>query len=211
MVCQQVINNKKQCSKCKEWKDITNFWKDKRVRTGLKACCKICHYKMNRKWQIKNKHKMREYQKIYKEKHPEKQKEYYQKHKDKRLLKNKIWREKNKDEIKKKSHEYYLLNKERLYQKNREWFNTEKGKLLERKRRAKRRGLRDIEFFPNIFPDGIKIEWHHINDFIIVPLPVETHRQSYTNNLALHRKLAEQWIEYIYGINPIWIMAMSCL
>lgn len=41
---------KQQCSKCKLEKDTSDFFKDKRMKTGLYSACKSCHQEYHRKW-----------------------------------------------------------------------------------------------------------------------------------------------------------------
>jgi len=59
-------NKGKICSKCKEWKQFTSFFRDKAMRDGFHNQCKACEklYKS-------------EYQKYYHEKFPEKDREYH--------------------------------------------------------------------------------------------------------------------------------------
>ena len=44
----------KVCSKCKQEKDFTDFYKDKRGRDGLQSSCKCCSIEANRRWQKAN-------------------------------------------------------------------------------------------------------------------------------------------------------------
>ena len=83
---------KKQCTKCKEERSYSEFFKDKRTKDGLYSACKSCHYgsykswrkrkgreydikyrkenrnklnKMHSKWVAKNKERVRVYQAKY--------------------------------------------------------------------------------------------------------------------------------------------------
>lgn len=57
--------NKKRCSKCKEIKDVINFQKNRRFKSGLSCSCKSCINKRN-----KLEHR-KAYQKDYQKKHKE--------------------------------------------------------------------------------------------------------------------------------------------
>lgn len=46
---------RKQCSKCKEWKETTEFWKYKRFKDGLACYCKSCKKVLDREWYKKYK------------------------------------------------------------------------------------------------------------------------------------------------------------
>ena len=51
----------KQCSKCKELKDINNFYKKKNNLDGYSGYCKTCHSQDGKKYRLKNKNKIKEY------------------------------------------------------------------------------------------------------------------------------------------------------
>jgi len=53
---------------------------------------------------------------------------------------------------------------------------------------------------PDIFPAGIKTQNHHINDWFVVPVPVETHKRAITNRY-FHRKHVNEWIETYLMLN----------
>ncbi|MBN1429037.1 MAG: HNH endonuclease [Anaerolineae bacterium] len=43
----------KRCTRCHEWKDDSDFYKDKSKRDGLKSHCKACHETYKRKYRAK--------------------------------------------------------------------------------------------------------------------------------------------------------------
>ena len=47
----------KQCSKCREWKPETEFYRDKRTKDGLKCQCKKCHCETTVSTRDKDKHR----------------------------------------------------------------------------------------------------------------------------------------------------------
>ncbi len=48
------------CTKCKELKEATEFYEDKRTKDGLQSCCKICSNKATKKWSLENKEHIKE-------------------------------------------------------------------------------------------------------------------------------------------------------
>lgn len=76
------MENKKQCSKCKEWKDLEEFSKDSNTKDGLGLRCKSCC------------------------------KEYYDKNKSKNLLQKKEYYIKNREKILSQREKYRPINKE---------------------------------------------------------------------------------------------------
>jgi len=59
----------KVCTCCKEIKSVSEFWKHKKTKDGLREQC--CHCK-KRDWHLKNRDKYNEYSKNYKLKNKEK-------------------------------------------------------------------------------------------------------------------------------------------
>lgn len=45
--------NKKRCSKCKEWKDVAEFGKNRSTKDGLRNMCRACNKEAQRKYQNK--------------------------------------------------------------------------------------------------------------------------------------------------------------
>lgn len=68
---------KKQCSKCKELKNYSEFYKHKGKPDGLRYLCKKCCHKEHKKWQENNKEKTRKSSKKYRVNNREKINLYY--------------------------------------------------------------------------------------------------------------------------------------
>ena len=103
---------KKVCSKCKEEKELTEFYKHK------KSPCKVCRLLYNKEYRQNNKEKRREYRKEYDEKNKEKIKEYYQNNKERLNKRIKEYRQNN--IVKERLKEYRQNNKDRIMEyKNR--------------------------------------------------------------------------------------------
>lgn len=77
------MENKKQCTKCKEWKNNNNFFKDNKMKNGLSSQCKECRKEKDRQRYIKNREKLLKTSKQYNENNREKKlnykKQYYEK------------------------------------------------------------------------------------------------------------------------------------
>lgn len=105
MIIEMDTRKLKRCSKCGKEKNIVNFSKCNKVKSGLKAECKEC-------------------EKIYRLKHQEKHKqymkEYYQNNKEKINKQNKIWREEHKEQKCKMDKIYRIKNRKILNEKNRQ-------------------------------------------------------------------------------------------
>ena len=124
---------KKICTKCKEEKELSKFYKNKKGKFGVHAVCKICtkicwekYYKENKekklnndkKYREKNKEKIIKYQKEYRKTQQKKisksNKKYYKKNKQKINKKNKQWRKKNNVYIKRWKKKYRNKNREKI-------------------------------------------------------------------------------------------------
>jgi hypothetical protein len=177
----------------------------------------------HKKWYAKNKEKCAKYyqerrknpeflqrtsekNKIWRQTHKEQmkesQKKYYMEHKIQLKEKRKKYYWENKEEQNKYCREYhkkvYPYKKEQLIQYQKEYRKTEAGKEMERRKKAKRRKMSYIPLLNNFYPDDIPIEWHHINNYFVIPIPKYIH-QGY---LGLdHKKKCNEWIEKYYNIN----------
>jgi len=90
----------KVCTKCSVEKPVSEFYKDKKCKLGVKPGCKSCvkghkkenkeHYKkIYKKYRQKNKETIKNYQKEYRKKHYQENKEYYKEYYKKYRQENK--------------------------------------------------------------------------------------------------------------------------
>lgn len=160
-----------------------------------------------------NKERLKEYNKKYYEEHREQYAKWRKDNKERLKELSKKYRENplNKERDKEQKKVYREKNKEKIRNYQNAWSRTtEKGKMNRAKKKAKRRGKKWIRILPNIFPDDMLIDDHHINDIFVVPLPREIHkRNGYGTNIEKHRKTCLKWIELCYGINSISIISDS--
>ena len=165
------------CNKCKIEKDLESFRKDKTRKSGYHPTCKQCYkvwYNQTREQRInsrkeyteKNKEKINQYQKDYKEKYysieenKEKLKEYFKKyaeehreekieyqktyreeHKEELLAKKKAYWEQNKEYLSDKKKSYYLENREEIKEKVKKYRESNKDKIRVYKSAAKKKRL----------------------------------------------------------------------
>ena len=120
----------KKCSKCGEWKPISEFYKDKRSNDGLQSKCKKCR----KDYYENNKEKIKEYYENNKEKIKEQQKEYNKNNYVRRWCYNTINKHKNRSYIVNITFDelYNIVKDEPICEicgKELEWYSTGKGKL----------------------------------------------------------------------------------
>jgi len=53
---------------------------------------------------------------------------------------------------------------------------------------------------PNVFPEGIKTQKHHINNWFIIPVPEQTHKIAMRNRYY-HRKRINELIEKYFMLD----------
>lgn len=134
----------KRCSKCKEYKELIFFSKNKSTKDGLRNRCKDCdkEYTLQRKCYYKN------YYELNKEFILDRVKTYYQENKDSVDKYKSNWSKKNSDRIKEnriknnnlnpdkyrqKRKEDYIKNKEKIKIKNKEYVLKNKDIIKKRK------------------------------------------------------------------------------
>ena len=125
----------------------------------------------------------------------EEYKQYQKKYQESVIYKK--YRQSEKGKIKDKK--YQVSEKGRATKKK--YRQTEKGKSMHKaeikKSNAKRnRNLGFIPLMSNPFPKEISIDYHHINNTFVVPVPRQVHKSMLGKN---HRIKVNDWIEEIIG------------
>ncbi len=100
----------KVCNKCGVEKPLSEYYKDRGGKFGVKARCKCCEKAYDKAYYEANKDK----KKAYREANKDKNKAYREANKDKLKAKNKAYREDNKDKLKAKNKAYREDNKDKL-------------------------------------------------------------------------------------------------
>jgi hypothetical protein len=108
----------------------------------------------------------------------------------------KRWRKNNPNKRRKitaryrKKHSAYIKNYLRSY------FKTEHGKDVRRRIMSKRKGYGFCKLIENDW--NCAIEWHHVNNNDVVPLPRNLHRMCNNSDKKVHRKLANKLVNILY-------------
>ena len=92
----------KKCDKCKEVKELTDFWKHKRTKDGRQSACIICQKVYNKEYSKVNSEKLRLRSAKWHKNNPEKAAAY-----------NKAWGRANPDKIRLKNARRYIAKKQR--------------------------------------------------------------------------------------------------
>lgn len=135
------IDNKKQCSKCKEWQPATNefFSNYKSGVLGLNSQCKQCSRKISRKWYEANPERVKETSRKWQKANPEKAKEKKRKwrnaNRERVRENNRKWCEANLERHKENCRRWREANRERENETARKWrkANPERAKEADRK------------------------------------------------------------------------------
>jgi len=67
---------KKVCSKCKQEKELSKFWKHPNTKDGVFSQCIECSKQINKQWEINELKKIKQHKKQYHLDHVEKEKQY---------------------------------------------------------------------------------------------------------------------------------------
>ena len=113
----------KWCNKCEEWKDESEFNKNKKMKDGLLNQCKKCQKEYGKEWREKNKEWMELYRINNKEKRSKNNKEWEENNKEWR----KQYRKNNKERDKQTKKEWEENNKEYIKQLKKEWNENNKN------------------------------------------------------------------------------------
>lgn len=135
----------KQCTKCKEEKQFSQYNRDRTSKDGLRSSCKLCLSAQRKIYLENNKEKDLVTRRKYREKNREKiltkQKQYREKNKEKILERNRKYRENNRERvvaIEKKSRE---KNKEKVVEWNRKYREKNREKIIAKRRKYRKRKM----------------------------------------------------------------------
>ena len=175
----------KTCSRCSKEQPLDNFYISKTSSDGHRSWCKECVKNYTRSLYHTNpEYRKNQIQLNNYENSKERQQKYFKSQKGKDALKKYHQSDKGKKAIRRA---------------NRKANKTEKRKKLYRANKARRkRDLKWISFMDNPFPDDVEVDWHHINDLIVIPLPRKLHQHNLGVN---HRSKCNNIINQIYGID----------
>ena len=104
--------------------------------------------------------------------------------------------------------EYYKKNPNytgvyRLHKTGKDSYCWKGGrKVTDAKNHSRRKCYGFIPLFENPFPEEIDIDYHHINNLLVVPVPRQIHKKC--NNgckVNLHREKCNIWLYYLYGMD----------
>ena len=108
----------KQCSKCKEWKELSEFNKNRSNIDGFAYYCRSCTKEENKQWCLNNPDKEKEIKKRWRLNNPDKEKErkkqYRLNNPDKEKERSKQYRLNNPDKEKERHKQYRLNNPDKV-------------------------------------------------------------------------------------------------
>jgi 5-methylcytosine-specific restriction endonuclease McrA len=136
-----ILSPKKKCTKCKGWKDKSEFNKNKSKWDGLASECRECANAQKRKWADDNPEKNRTYKREYEQKYPEKKKlwgiTYYKK-----------WRPLKAEQQRKRLRKFMKDNSGKALQWLRNWRKNNPEKFREQGQKWRKAN-----------PDKVKANW----------------------------------------------------
>ena len=110
----------KVCAKCKVWKPLGEYNKNKNCKDGMRSECKKCQKEYNKQYRENNKERIKEVNKQWKENN----KEYYKEYK-------KQWEKNNKEYIKEQRKQYKENNKEQIKEQRKQYRKNNKEHIKE--------------------------------------------------------------------------------
>jgi len=125
----------KTCNKCKEEKELSEFYKNKRKKGGLSRECKECTKRRSKQYYQDNKENATERHRSYyqdnKEKIAEQQKQYYRANKEKIAEQQKQYYQANREAIKACAKQYAQDNREAIQKYQKQYRQDNKEVLAE--------------------------------------------------------------------------------
>ena len=117
----------KTCNKCKEEKELSEFYKNKSKKDNLSTWCGACSNKYHKQYRQNNKEAIERYRK----KHYQNNKEAIEGHRKKYYKKH---YQNNKEAYAERAHLYYRENKEKYTEQKRAYTSANREKIAERHR-----------------------------------------------------------------------------
>lgn len=118
----------KRCTKCKEEKNFSQFYKNSTAKDGFRPHCKVC---------------VSAHEKKYKENNPEKvlasKRKYAEKNREKILASRRKYAENNKEKVLASKRQYHQNNREKILANRRKYAENNREKNLARQRKYKKR------------------------------------------------------------------------
>ena len=147
----------KTCSKCGKMKSFSEFRKDARAKSGLRADCKICESARKRRYSQEHKEKIaiqgRKYRQRYAEERAEKAKKYRQKHKKEIAAKKKEYDRSPK--AKATSKKYYQAHRKERLEQQKKYLQSPEGKVAHTKARHTRRAQKEGVLYEIFDPQDV--------------------------------------------------------
>jgi hypothetical protein len=129
----------KTCYKCKEEKPFSDFHKNRTTKDGYHNQCKACKKEWRRSQYVKNKDRIREQTRKYKQENKEKVREYNRKYRQENKEKvreyNRKYKQENKDRISEYNHKHYQENKDHYIEYSRKYRQENKDRIREKDRK----------------------------------------------------------------------------
>jgi hypothetical protein len=108
------VNGMKECSKCGETKDVSEYGKRRKNKDGLACCCKECARQQVRQCRQK-------YYQNNKESILARRRQYYQDNRESILARDRQYHHANRERLNEQSRQYHHANRERLNEQSRQY------------------------------------------------------------------------------------------
>jgi len=161
----EIKMKKKVCTGCNKEKSLTEYYKDKSAKNGLRANCKECRKAYNKKYYQENKEYVKACRKKYYQENLEKEKAYKKKwreeNKEKERARSKKWREENSEYDKAYKKKYREENQEQIKARHKKWReeNPERQRAINRLSSSKRRARKLNTQVEAITDELLKEHW----------------------------------------------------